>query len=180
MSPKDTIVKGTVAVAIHFGVARRTVQRWAKDPTFPKLPGRRFELVQIKNWLDRKDGRALAPPVGATGPGPRQPELTAESGKDFWDGQGKKYQAQLRELELRQRRGELVERKEVAQLFVARIMAVKQGLLILARALPPQLATCRHEREMEPIIARAVRDLLEAFARPLPESLGGGGAIAGS
>jgi hypothetical protein len=106
--------------------------------------------------------------------------LTLESGKDFWDGQNKKFQAQRRELELRHRRGELVERKEVEQLFVARIMAVKQGLLILARALPPQLAACSSEREMEPIIHRAVRNLLEAFARPLPETIGAGVVAVGT
>ena len=177
MASGDTIVRGTVAVAMHFGVSRRTVQRWVKDPSFPKLSGRRFDLVQIQTWWDQRDGQTSTPL--ARGPTPKQPELTVESGKDFWDGQGKKYQAQLRELELRQRRGELVERKEVEQLFVARIMAVKQGLLILAKALPPQLATCRTEREMEPIITRAIRALLEAFARPLPETLRAGMAVAG-
>ena len=99
----------------------------------------------------------------------------AEGDKDYWDMRGKKAQAQKRELDLRQRRGELVERREVEQLFIARIMAVKQGLLNLSRGLPPQLRQCRDEREMEGIIARAVRDLLESFSRPLPENLGGAG-----
>jgi hypothetical protein len=146
----------------------------------PRLSKRRFDRQQIQAWLDRKDGQAAKPAATLLGD-PRQPELTLESGKDFWDGQNKKFQAQRRELDLRQRRGELVERSEVEQLFVARIMAVKQGLLILSRALPPQLATCSHEREMEPIIYRAVHNLLEAFARPLPESLvaGGGAGDAG-
>ena len=72
-------------------------------------------------------------------------------------------------MDLRQRRGELVERQEVEQLFISRIMAVKQGLLNLPRGLPPQLIHCKEEREMEGIIARVVRELLESFSRPLPE-----------
>ena len=99
----------------------------------------------------------------------------AEGDKDYWDMRGKKAQAQKRELDLRQRRGELVELKEVEQLFIARIMAVKQGLLNLSRGLPPQLRHCKDEREMEAIVARAVRDLLESFSRPLPENIAGGG-----
>lgn len=139
----------------------------------PRLSKRRFDRQQIQTWLDRKDGQA--PPAIVLMGDHFQPTLPVQSGKDFWDAQNKKFQAQRRELDLKKRRGELVERREVDQLFVARIMAVKQGLLILPRALPPQLATCSHEREMEPIIRRAVQDLLETFARPLPENLGAGG-----
>jgi hypothetical protein len=54
---------------------------------------------------------------------------------------------------------------------VARILAVKQGLQSLARALPPLLIHCRAEREMEAIIARTVRDLLEGYATPLPAGM---------
>ncbi len=170
MSSENTIVKGTAAVALHFGVARRTVQRWAKDPTFPKLPGRKFELVQIQLWLDRKDGRSLPPP--AKGQDPHQPELTEQRGKSFQEERLTRLKADRAELDLGQRRGELVERAEVEQLFITRIMAVRQGLLSLSRALPPLLATCQNEREMEAIIAGKVRELQEEFGRPLPEKWG--------
>jgi hypothetical protein len=173
----DSIIVGQKAVAEVFGVTERTVRNWIKAG-MPKLSKRRFDRQQIQAWMDRKDGQVATRPAGLWGD-PRQPELPVSSGKDFWDGQNKMFQAQRRELELKQRRGELVERAEVEQLFVARIMAVKQGLLILARALPPQLATCSNEREMEPIIHRAVHNLLEDFARPLPEPLGCGAGNAG-
>jgi hypothetical protein len=103
--------------------------------------------------------------------------LSAQSGKDYEDARMKKARADLLEMDLRQRRGELVPLKEVEQMFVARIMAVKQGLLALSRALPPQLVICQTEREMEPVIHKAVYGLLEAFARPLPESLTSGGPV---
>jgi phage terminase Nu1 subunit (DNA packaging protein) len=176
MAHEDTIVRGTVQVALHFGVSRRTVQRWCKAPTFPKLSGRRFDLLQIRAWLDAKDGREPAAPAGRD---PRQPELPVSRGKDFQEERLKRAQADLKEMEVRQRRGELVELRVVEQLFVDRIMTVRQGLASLSRSLPPLLATCGNEREMEVVIADRVWKLQEEFARPLPENVGGGGASAG-
>jgi hypothetical protein len=62
----------------------------------------------------------------------------------------------------------------VEQLFVFRIMAVKQGLLAFSRSLPQQLIHCPGEREMEILIAQAVWGVLEEFSRPLPAALGEG------
>ena len=174
----DTIVKGKVAVADHFGVSERQVRRWGKDPDFPKLSGRRFDLLQIQAWRDRKDGQAAPRPAAPADP--RQPLLSAQSGKDFEDARMKRARANLLELDLKQRRGELVPLQEVEKMHEARIMAVKQGLLSLSRALPPQLVVCQTEREMEPVIAKAVRNLLESFARPLPENLTAGAPMSAS
>jgi hypothetical protein len=171
---EDSIVQGLEAVAQHFGKSTRQVRRWIAAG-MPRLSGKRFDVLQIQDWLDRRQGLE-APGARARGGDPRQWNLPEESGKDFWDKEAKKWQARHRELEFKKRQGELVERLEVEQLFVARIMAVKQALLTLSRALPPQLATCSSEREMEPIISRAVRDILSAFARPLPESFAPGEA----
>jgi hypothetical protein len=55
-----------------------------------------------------------------------------------------------------------------------KILEVKQRLLILIQALPPQLVNL-NEREMVPIITRAVLDVLRGFAQPMPESLRAGG-----
>jgi phage terminase Nu1 subunit (DNA packaging protein) len=172
MSQADSIVKGLKAVAEHFGKSLRQVQRWVRDPSFPRLSGRRFDLHQIQAWLDHRDGR----PAGgkALGEGhAQQPELPVQRGKDFEDARMKKARADLLELDLRQRRGELVERTEVEQLFVVRIMAVKQGLLNLARSLPPQLIHCLDERDMEEIIMQSVRTLLDDYSRTLPKHLKG-------
>jgi len=173
MASEDTIVKGTKAVATHFEVSRRTVQRWSGDPSFPKLPGRRFDLVQIQVWLDLRDGRPPAPPQRGTGL--QQPDLTVERGKDFQDERLKRAKADLAEMAVRQRRGELVEWAKVEEFNERKILDVKQRLLILAQSLPPQLVNL-HEREMVPIITRAVLDVLKGFAQPMPESLRGGGA----
>lgn len=74
-------------------------------------------------------------------------------------------------MDLRQCRGELVERQEVEQLFISRIMPVKQGLLNLSRGLPPQLIHCKEEREMEAVIHQAVRAFIEPHSRPLRKEL---------
>lgn len=170
---ETSIVDSMEKVARHFGKSLRQVQRWATQG-MPVLSGRRYDLLQVAAWRRlKKGGRGPAAAIDPRSQG--QPNLVAEGDKDYWDMRAKKAQAEQREMDLRQRRGELVERQEVEQLFISRIMAVKQGLLNLPRGLPPQLIHCKEEREMEGIIARAVRDLLESFSRPLPESIGGEG-----
>ena len=171
-----TIVNSLEKVARHFGKSLRQVQRWAKEG-MPGLSGGRYNLMQIEAWRKlKKGGRGPAAPVDPSRHG--QPALIVEGDKDYWDMRAKKAQAEQREMDLRLRQGELVERKEVEQLFIARIMAVKQGLLSLSRGLPPQLIHCKEEREMEGIIARSARDLLSSFSRGLPENVGGGREVA--
>jgi hypothetical protein len=140
----------------------------------PALSGERYDLVQIEEWRRRRKGGR-----GPESPDGRQLTFAGDGDKDYWDKESKRYQAKLRELEYRTRLRELAEWKDIDQIFVARIIAVKQGLLTLARALPPQLIHCQDEREMEAIITRAVIGLLEEFSRPLPDLPIGGGQLQG-
>lgn len=183
----DTIIHGYASLAQHFGKSERQVRRWVKQGC-PVLSGLRFDVLQVQAWLDAKAGIAPAPRT-RTPIDPRQLDLAPQRGKDYEDARMKKARADLLELELRKRRGELIEKIEVEQLFVERILAVKQGLLAFARSLPPQLIHCASEREMEEVISREVRALLEAYSRPLPQmgrdspqgweaENGGSGAIA--
>jgi len=165
----DTIVHGFKGLAEYFGKSERQVRRWVKAGC-PMLSGRRFDVLQVQAWLDARQGREPAP--RRVNGDPRQPPLTVQRGRDFEDARMKKARADLLELQLRKRRGELVERTEVEKLFVARVVAVTQGLEALARALPPQLIHCRDEREMEEVISQAVRQLREIYSRPLPAQIG--------
>ena len=149
-------------VALHFKTTERTIYRWERAG-MPVLPDGRYDLVQITVW---KMGRK-----GSGRPDPAAEDQEEEGGKAFWTRREIQARAELKELALKERRAELVELQEVEQLFVARIVAVTQGLESLARALPPLLVN-RSEREMEPIIARRTRALRELFARPLPEKFG--------
>lgn len=166
----DSIVVGIEAVAQHFGRSERQVRRWLRDGA-PRLSQNRFDVLQIREWLDRRQGSRRSrepyqdPKQLFLGEGP--------AGKEVQEERLKKAKADLAEMEVKQRRGELVARREIEQMFVARIMAVRQGLLTLSRGLPPQLIHCQDEREMEIIITAATRELLLNFSRPLPEALGG-------
>jgi phage terminase Nu1 subunit (DNA packaging protein) len=154
-----TVVKGKAEVAAHFGVTRRTITNWEHDG-MPGRSGRNYDLVAIQIWLDRKQGRSPARDD-------RQGFLTEQRGKDFQDERYKKASADLKEMEVRKRRKELVEWGAVEAAFTSRITAVKQALLTFERSLPPQLVHCGNEREMEAVIHQAVRATLESFARPL-------------
>ncbi|MHB8156193.1 MAG: hypothetical protein ACYDEQ_02160 [Desulfocucumaceae bacterium] len=164
----ETIVKGKKPVAEHFSISVRQVGNWEKAG-MPRLSGRRYDLVQIQLWRDQKKG---IPPGAPKGPGagdPRQGFLTPQRGKDFQEERLKKAKAELVEMEVRQRRGELVEVAEVESMFTARAMAYRQGVMGFTRSLPPQLISCQNEREMEAVLIKAVRELLENVLRSLPE-----------
>lgn len=170
---ETSIVNSMAKVAQHFGKSLRQVQRWASKG-MPVLSGGRYDLLQVEAWRRlKKGGRG---PAAASDPRSQgQPNLVAEGDKDYWDMRAKKAQAEQREMDLRQRRGELVERSELKQLSIARIIAVKQGLKSLARSLPALLPIPPEaRREAEAIITERVRELLAEFARPLPEKFGSG------
>jgi hypothetical protein len=163
----DSIVDSLEKVAGHFKKSLRTVQRWAYRKGMPSLSGGRYDLIQIRGWLDEQQG--------VRGPGrpglqeQKQWNLPEESGKDFWDKEGKKYQALVRQLEYRARLGDLVEWAEVDAMWASRARAFRQSMLGFARMLPPLLIHCANEREMEEILDRVAREHLENICRPLPE-----------
>jgi len=152
---KKTVVYGPEPVAKHFGVTVRTVQLWVKKG-MPKS-GKYYDLVQCELWRQKQQEQEAS--TSGDGDG----EEAGES-KSYWSKREIKARAELKEMELRQRQGELIEAKNVEKFFVARIIAVKQGLLTLSRSLPPLLYG-KNEREMEAIISKKVRELLEGFAR---------------
>ena len=119
----------------------------------------------MEAWIKRRHG------VGET-PGGAVPKLKLTGdGKDFWDAESKKHQARLRELEYRQRKGELIEVASAERFFMQRIDIVKQGFLAFERSLPPRLILCKNEREMAEVLHESIRGLLEVYAAPLPDSL---------
>jgi hypothetical protein len=71
---------------------------------------------------------------------------------------------ELKRIELLLKKGELIPRHEVLQLFLSRIQIVKSGLLGLHRSLAVSLRG-KDPREMSDIIKRAVIDLLNRFSR---------------
>jgi hypothetical protein len=171
---------GIEELAERYGKSVRTVFRW-KRKGMPTREDGRFDLSAVEAWLERKAGVG-EPDVGAAvegggadraAGGQRGAVATRRDfdGKEFWDKEGKQWQAKLRELDFRKRVGELIEVRRVEDEFVARIQAAKLALLALERSLPPELIACRSEREMSSVIHRAVRDVLTGFSRPLPAEM---------
>lgn len=71
---------------------------------------------------------------------------------------------QLKEIDLRIKLGELIERSEVLGLFTYRIQIVRQGLLSFHRSLPPLLVE-KDAREISDILKERVFDLLDRFSQ---------------
>jgi phage terminase Nu1 subunit (DNA packaging protein) len=171
MTPGDTIVKGLQAVALHFDKSVRQVQRWVKEPGFPRLSGRRFDLLQIQAWLDGKDGR---PPISKTQHhvDPRQLELPVQRGKDYEEQRLKRFKADLAELELRKTRGELIEVAGLEALLAPRAMAYRQGLISFEQILAPRLAAAlglppESMRVMKAVIHEVAGEVLANVLRAL-------------
>ena len=164
-----TIVENLEAVAAYFGKSVRQVYRWQKMKDFPPpLSGGHYDLMQIQAWLDKRSG--LRRSKSRKNNQSDTENIEDVEGKDFWDKENKRFQAKMRELEYLRRRGELVELADVQKFFVARILAVKQGLLSLPRSLPPLLTNLTSEREIEAVVRRMVLELLEKFSQPLPDT----------
>jgi phage terminase Nu1 subunit (DNA packaging protein) len=164
---------GIEAVAKHFEVTERTVYRWQREG-MPRLSQNRYDPLQIQEWRERR--RGILRPAGPGYVDPKQltfGDVGSGSGKDYHEERLKKAKADMAEMEVKTRRGELVPKQEIKNLFVARITAIKQAILTFSRGLPPQLIHCKTEREMEVILAAAAFELLAAFCRPLPAALGG-------
>ena len=168
----EELLIGVEAVARHFGVAERTVYRWIREG-MPRLPANKFSPLQIQEWRERKKG--ILRPARTMERDSRQRDFyeAPAEGKEFHEERLKKHKADLAEMEVRQRRAELVEIRELKQLFVGRWIALKQAMLTFSRGLPPRLIHCKSEREMEVVIMRSVQELLDNFSQDLPKSLGG-------
>lgn len=168
MAPEDSIVKGLKVVAANMGVSVRTTQRWAKDPSFPRLSGRRFDLLQIRAWLDQRDGRPAVSSPAKSGD-PRQPELAESRGKNYQDERLKRAKADKVEMENRKSRRELVKLAEVEQLFAARAAIYKQSVLGLESFILALLPD-EERRVRAGEVRRRLWEAVENITRPLPET----------
>jgi phage terminase Nu1 subunit (DNA packaging protein) len=165
------LVTSLEEVARHFGKVPRTVRRWI-NAGMPRLSNGSFDLGQIALWLGKKQGKSGG--EVADGEAPAGGE---GCGKDYEDMRAKRAQADLRELQLRKLRGELIELAELEALLTPRAMAYRQGLIGFRQILAPRLAAAlklppESMRVMNAIIDQAAREILANVLRPL--TLSGG------
>ena len=147
------------------------MRRWVNNQDFPKLSGRRYDLLQVQAWLDVRNGQPAAPHRRQAAD-PHQTFLPQESrGKEKEDARLKKINADIKELELKKLLRELIPLAEVEALLAPRAMAYRQGILAmqtlapeigLRYSLPPEAV-----REVAKMIASRGREILANMLRPV-------------
>ena len=152
----------TQSIAEAFGITRRSVQRWIARGA-PAPPTTRGEL---EAWLATRRGAEpaakLEAPVELEGDLP----VAGGGGDDErkWSTTYRRAKALHAVLDLQVKRGELVKRDEVRDLFVARVTEVRGALLVLPRRIAARFAPKIRDklrRELE----LAIREILTQYSR---------------
>ena len=123
-----------------FQITARTIRDWKKKG-MPMTPDGRYDPVEIERWRFRyfelKEKEDIPP----------------EETKEHWEKEWKKAKAQLAEIDLRIRKGELLEIDVVENGRVNRILTIKTELLSLPNHVAPSLVG---------LTVKQVKNLLEA------------------
>ncbi len=146
--------EGTVqtqeALAELLGVTRQSIIRWKKDGMPVEVDGS-YDPIKVLAWKsdlfdDDDDG-----PEG--------------SEKTKWDTNWRKFRALLAEEQYKKEIGLSIDRAEVEQLLVTRVVELKQSLLGMSRSLSPRLAH-KDAEVIQAIIDEYVLELLRVYSRP--------------
>lgn len=133
----------------------RTITRWWKDG-LPRNPDGTYNLPNTINWsIDQV--RRETPLEGET----------SESTK--WLAEFRKERAKSEKLRRQMLEGSVIEKSLVIDVFRSRISLVKNGLMLLPRAMAPDLLSAETEAEIKEKLEARVRHLLGLFSRPLPD-----------
>jgi len=151
----DSLMEGGLnsqkAAAKYAKVNVRTIRRWVQAgmPT-GKLDGKTIYIAEMLDFYKLNEGKETSKD--------RKREQKAQA--DY-----KTTKAQLLELELKIKQGELIERDSIEKERILRILTVKRALLGLGRTLAPQLATIKNPRKIQSRIDKEVRTIIEKFAK---------------
>ena len=144
---ESQIIKTQKEAAEYAGVNTRTIRRWVKADMPLTKDGH-----YIKSMLDfYKKNEGKQPTEDKN----RQQKAEADL---------KETKAKLAQRELELKTGELIRREDIEKGRIARIQAVKRGLLGLGRKLAKRIATMKNPRKIEALITEEVRYLIEGFA----------------
>jgi hypothetical protein len=166
----------TMALAKHLRVSRETIQAWNRKGIpreREKAPDGKirsfYEPGAVRRWLESQgsarandmDG-AVADALPPAAPGSKSLG-DVKIDLALMELRRRKADAERRELELAQRRGELLPRAEVEQQTIARILAVKTALLGLAARVTPR-AIGQDGATIHAIVDLEARRILDGFA----------------
>lgn len=133
-------------VAKLYQVDPSAVSKWVSRDKCPRNADGTFDLAAVIAWREERLSAAA--------------ETEKTGGKSEELERWRRHRADLAELDLKFRRGQLLDRAEVERGRVERVQIVKAALLALPRLLPPILIGME-QREM----TIAIRERVEAICR---------------
>lgn len=153
--PQFAESRGELAQAL--GVSLQSVQTYHAEGA-PRRTDQGYDVEAWRQWrLEHKSGHLPRVPSSADAVEDKDRLLRAQADE-------REEKALLAKLEREELEGELIRKAEVKDRDIARVHAVKRGLLAFERALPPKLVGL-NEREMRAVLAKELRLLLERFQR---------------
>jgi phage terminase Nu1 subunit (DNA packaging protein) len=140
------IVRTQREVAKALKISNRTIESWVANG-MPKTEEGDYDLIEIKAWRDS-----------------RNEKKPTSSEKEKSDIEYRKLRNELIKIELKKRRGELIEKDKVIERWLERIKIFKKALLFIPRSCAPLVAGLE-AREAEHILKNCVTDILKELSR---------------
>lgn len=144
VKPNKNIVSTIPQLAKEIGCGARTIQNW-KSEGMPVRPDKTYDVKAIQKWREERDNRRK----------PTEVEKTEE--------QKKKIQLEILSMDLKVRKGELISLEDVEKGRVARVLAVKQELLAVPRAMAKALENME-ARQIEALLKSKMNQIVTKFS----------------
>ena len=143
----EQILKTQAEAAEYVGRDTRTIRRWLKAGMYITTEG--YYVKSILDFYKKNEGRE-----------PDENKKRQQKAEATY----KETKAKLLEMELKVRTGELIPVEEVTKGRIARIQALKRGLLGLGRKVAPRGVRLKEARKLAALIDSEVRELINRFA----------------
>lgn len=149
-------------LADHFGVSVQAVQKWThRDCPIEERGGVGktyvFDLDAVKKWYSGYNRKN----TGSDGPG-SQGKLNFSQETARLNAA----KADLAELDLKKRLGELIDAEEAQKLWLKLITAVRAKFIVLPKKLAPQAFGCKTVVETVSVLEMEIHDILRDLAVP--------------
>jgi hypothetical protein len=148
----DEIIDGTVdlpTMSVYLEKSPRMVRRYIKQgmPVIRDSKGEifRFKVAEVFKWYYGMQG-------------------LNDDGKEYWDNEYRKNKAKLSEIELKQKKGELILLTEHEGALREMLRGIKAGFLWLPRYLAPKLYQ-QEPKAISEILDHELRNIINQFSR---------------
>lgn len=137
-------------VAVLLKCNRRTLEGWSRDGLIRPSDKGKWSTKDIYSVFVEKEKEKTEP---------KEPK-----GTEYWKEKILMVQYEEKQLGLRKRKGELLEKSDVDRLNCEKIVVLKTALLSLGDQLEPDLMQCKRKGEMSRLIRKKVESLIQQFA----------------